>query len=213
MGDSSSKNTETSRISSNGSRLQKEVVLVHGILNTGGVFRRMKNYLVSEGLNCHVIKLKPNWGGASIEELSKQLLEFIESRIQSGSDLSLIGFSMGALVSRYYLQELGGHMRVKRFFSVSGPHHGTLIASLWVGKGTAQMRLGSPFLKSLNENQSVLKKMKIVSYRTPFENVIIPSSSSHWDLAENIIFPIISHQWMPFSKLICQDITSRILKD
>lgn len=191
----------------------RDVVMVHGIMTTGGVFFRMKNYLERQGMRCHVIQLKPYWGGAKLEDLATQLQKFIDDNVQDGGDLSLVGYSMGALVCRYYLQELGGYKKAKRFFSISGPHHGTIFAYTWIGKGTAQMRLGSTFLDNLNKKQDILKNMTLVSYRTRFENVIIPSKSSHWDIAENVICPVISHQWMVLSKRVSKNICSRIKKD
>ncbi len=37
---------------------------------------------------------------------------------------------MGGVVSRYYLQRLGGLARVRRFVTISSPHHGTVTAYL-----------------------------------------------------------------------------------
>lgn len=184
--------------------------MVHGIFHSSGNFRWMKKRLEARGIVCHAIDLKPNTGFAPIESLAEQLLHFIEDRTAPDSDLSLIGFSMGTLVSRYYLQCLEGHQRINRFFSIAGPHHGTLCAYLWPGKGTAQMRPNSPFLSQLNQSDSILEDMPVFSYRTPFDNVIIPSSSSHWDRAHNLTFNIISHQYMPFSRQILNHILTHI---
>lgn len=191
-------------------KMGKDVVMVHGIFNTGRVFWRMRRYFESKGLRCHTIDLKPNWGGAEIEVLSAQLRDFITERTERGSDITLIGNSMGALVSRYYIQELGGIHIVSRFMSIAGPHHGTLCAYFWIGKGTKQMRFNSPFLKRLEEGENQLKGFPITSYRTRWENVIIPSSSSHWDIADNKVVPVISHQYMPFSMHVARDIFRRI---
>ena len=42
--------------------------------------------------------------------------------------LDIVGFSMGALASRHYIQRGAGKQRVRRFVSISGPHAGTLTA-------------------------------------------------------------------------------------
>lgn len=190
----------------------RHVVLVHGIFNTGWVFRTMVQAFEQKGFRCHVIRLTPSWGGAPIEDLSAQLSQFITDRVPGGEKVSLVGFSMGALVCRYYLQYLDGIRNVTGFYSISGPHHGTVWSWFWVGKGTGQMRINSPFLRHLKEGEGVIRDsgIPVVSYRTPYDQVIIPSTSSHWPMAENIVYPLISHQWMPHSKRVIEDIARRL---
>ena len=190
----------------------RHVVLVHGIFNTGWVFRTMVRAFEQKGFYCHVIRLTPSWGGAPIESLSAQLSQFIKNRVSDEEKVSLVGFSMGSLVCRYYLEYLDGIQKVTGFYSISGPHHGTVWSWFWVGKGTAQMRINSPFLRHLKVGEAVLREsgIPVVSYRTPYDQVIIPSTSSHWDLAENIVYPLISHQWMPHSKRVIEDISHRL---
>ena len=43
-----------------------------------------------------------------------------------------------------------------------------------------QLRPNSNFLKNLELKESILKSIKIYSFRTPFDLMIIPSSSSVW---------------------------------
>jgi triacylglycerol lipase len=185
-------------------------VLVHGIFNTGWVFRRMVRHLEDHGIRCHVITLKPCWGGPPIEELSAQLKQFIHDAVPEGDRFSLIGFSMGALVCRYYLQALGGYHRTRQFFSISAPHHGTIWSWVWIGRGTVQMRGNSEFLTRLNANQDMLSGMDLVSYWTPWDQVIIPPGSSVWSMAENVRVPVVTHQWMPNSLTVIGDILKRI---
>ena len=61
------------------------------------------------------------------------------------SDTFVVGSSMGALVSRAYVQRFEGKQRVRRFVSISGPQHGT--ATAWalpyvVGKPAVERLLG-----------------------------------------------------------------------
>lgn len=190
--------------------LTREAVLVHGIFNSGRVFRTMVRHLQKNNIQCHIIQLKPSWGGAPIESLAHQLDSFIKNRIANNNPFSLIGFSMGSLVCRYYLQKLYHENNVSHFFSICGPHHGTLWAWFWIGKGTHQMKFRSPFLTDLNNNQHLLKDIPTVSYRTPFDQVIIPSKSSCLENAENIVYPLLSHQWMPHSRRVINHIIQTI---
>jgi len=58
-----------------------------------------------------------------IRRSSKQLGRFIENL--EFPSIILIGHSLGTLVSRYYVESLGGKDKVKRLILMGGPHYGT----------------------------------------------------------------------------------------
>ena len=58
-----------------------------------------------------------------IRQSSKQLGKFIENL--EFPSIILIGHSLGTLVSRYYVELLGGKDKVKRLILMGGPHYGT----------------------------------------------------------------------------------------
>src|SRR5688500_8203209 len=94
------------------------VVLVHGIYSSSRDMARMARHLRSHGREVFTPDLSPNCGRAGIDELAQQLAEFTETHLQ-GRKFDLVGFSMGGLVSRYYVQRLGGADRVTHFVTVS----------------------------------------------------------------------------------------------
>ena len=132
------------------------VLLVHGIWKSGTSFSAMSRFLTARAFEVHTIDLKPNDGSAPIPDLAAQVATFVENLLPPGAPLDLVSFSMGGVVSRYYLQRLGGIDRVKRFVTVSSPHHGTMTAYLRRLPGTLQMRPDSDFLRELNGDVSML---------------------------------------------------------
>jgi triacylglycerol lipase len=116
---------------------------------------------------------------------------------------------MGGLVSRHYLQELGGAGRCERFFTISSPHNGTQAAWCYPGEGARQMRPGSEFLERLSRSESKLGDMPVVSYRTPMDLIILPADSSVWERAENLEFPVLLHPLMLDARPVIQDIERR----
>jgi triacylglycerol lipase len=118
------------------------VLLVHGIFSTGRDMERLARHLRSQGREVHVPTLTPNGGQAALEELARQLADYA-AREFNGRRFDLVGFSMGGLVSRYYLQRLGGANHVNCFVSLAAPHHGTQMARLGSLPGWVQMRPGS----------------------------------------------------------------------
>lgn len=154
------------------------VVLVHGIWNTAGIFSVLQRYLENLGWKVYSLSMKPNNGDAPLSVLAEQLAVFVEERLGPKRSFDLVGFSMGGLISRYYLQRLGGLARVQRFVSVSTPHQGTALALLSSRLGVGQMRPGSPFLRWLNADMHRLETIRFFSFWTPFDLLILPPWSS-----------------------------------
>lgn len=189
----------------------ERVVLVHGIFEDGQAFDSLKRRLETHGVKCYVPKLKPNNGRGGLEVAAENLKADIEAEFGENEKFALVSFSMGGLISRYYLQNLGGAERCESFITISTPHHGTAVAHLFPTKGSEQMRPGSPFLRDLAENEESLGNIPVVSYRTPMDMIILPTKSSVWDRAENHSMPVSLHPLMLHSKPVLDDIEKRLI--
>ena len=185
------------------------IVLVHGFISTGKIFFYIKKKLEAQGHKCFAPTLKPIDAKYGIDDLAAKLKDYIENNSEIDSNFALVGFSMGGIICRYYLQELGGIKRVKKVFTISSPHHGSYMSYLYPGKGMKQLRPNSIFINMLIEKENLLDGLKIYSYRTPFDLMIIPNSSSVWDIATNKIFLSVMHSSMLInSKLVKEIITN-----
>ena len=142
--------------------------------------------------------------------MAKQLRAAINEEFGPEVPFSMVAFSMGGLVSRHYLQNLGGAGRCRGFHSIATPHNGTYTAYLYPGIGTKQMRPDSSFLTALNENDTVFDTIPTTSYRTPFDGVIIPSRNSTWDKAENITINSFLHPSLLWRKGLHADLLKRL---
>ena len=188
-----------------------EIIMVHGIWDKGTVYRRMAHSLTEQGHNCHHPDLEPANGAHGLADLAEKLKAYIDQTIGSEVPFALIGFSMGTVISRYYLQVLGGASRVSHFFSISGPLRGTLTAHFWPGKASRDMRFRSKLLQTLNADTSALEHTTIHSYRTPFDLLIIPARSSHWEIADdNHIVPALFHHRMLIHPKVHQHIAETL---
>jgi pimeloyl-ACP methyl ester carboxylesterase len=98
------------------------VVFIHGIFASAGVFRPMTQGLVEKtGAKVASFTHAP---GASIDRIARRLAELVE-RVPARCRVHLVGHSLGGLVARYYVQELGGHARVAQTISLGAPFGGT----------------------------------------------------------------------------------------
>lgn len=172
------------------------VVLVHGIDDTASKFNTMRGFLESQGWPTHALSLTPNDGRVGLEHLAKQLSTYIESTVDAHQPIDLIGFSMGGIVSRYYVQRLAGIQRVQRFITLASPHNGTWLAYLRNNAGAAQMRRWSTFLAELNGDVEMLSQIQFTSIWTPLDLMIVPAHSSRLPVGDNLQIPVMSHPWM-----------------
>lgn len=162
------------------------VVLVHGIHSDSRDMTRMARHFRAEGREVFTPDLSPNGGQATIEELGQQLAEFAASHMPRGRKFDLVGFSMGGLVSRYYVQRLGGAEHVGHLITLAAPHHGTIFARLHPGAGAAEMRRDSAFLRELATDNAKLARVKFTCFYTPLDLVVVPASSSVMPQARNV---------------------------
>ncbi|MGJ5675879.1 MAG: esterase/lipase family protein [Nostochopsis sp.] len=172
------------------------VVLVHGIFDTGRVFNKMISYLRQRGWNVYNLDLLPNTGNGSLERLAQQVADFVNAIFAPEQPIDLVGFSMGGIVSRYYVQRLGGINRVQRFVTISSPHNGTWLAYCHPGLGCVQMRPDSALLQDLNQDFDMLSQINFTSIWTPYDLMIIPSNSSKMPVGREVTVPVMIHAWM-----------------
>jgi triacylglycerol lipase len=195
-----------------GTPIARHAVLVHGIFEDGTRLEKMKKRLESHGIECICPKLLHHDGTGGLDYLAEHLKQDIDRAFGSDKPIILIGFSMGGLVSRHYLQDLGGASRCATFITISSPHRGTNVAWGYYSKGAVQMRPGSEFLANLERTESRLGKIPVVSYRTPMDLIILPTESSVWERADNVKVPVAIHPLMVRSEKVLSDIERRILK-
>ena len=173
------------------------VVLVHGLYDTAAKMRVLSAHLEQLGWSVYCLNLTPNDGSGCLKFLASQVSTFVDRHFSPKEPIDLLGFSMGGLVTRYYLQRLGGIDRVQRYISISAPNQGTLTAYSFSSEGICQMRPTSPFIRDLNQDwDQYQSKLQITTIWTPFDLMIIPATSSCLGFGKEIALPVWVHAWM-----------------
>ncbi len=170
----------------------------------------LSRHLTAHGHSCLSPSLKPSDARSGLAVLSGQLGQFISRSLPPDSRLALVGYSMGALVCRHYLQELDGRNRVAAFFSLAGPHAGTLTAFLYPGRGAEEMRPGSAFLRRLDETSGRLSGIATVCYWSPLDPFVIPTKSACLDGTEHVRLPYSFHPILTHDRRVRRDIARRL---
>ena len=173
------------------------LLLIHGIGDTSRIFNQMVAYLSDRGwVDIHTINLFPNNGEIGLDKLALQIRAYVDCHLATTASIDLIGFSMGGIVSRYYLQRLGGWKKVRHFLTLSSPHNGTWTGYLRQTVGVCQMRPKSPFLHDLNQTVHELAQVNFTSLWTPYDLMILPASSSYLPVGKMIQLPVLAHPLM-----------------
>jgi triacylglycerol lipase len=176
------------------------VLLVHGIWDSAARLDPLKSGLEQRGVPVvRAMNLVPSDGRASIRELADLVAS--EARAfaaeQKAERIDLVGFSMGALVSRVFLHRCGGKERVRRFVSISGPHHGTWSAFALPLRGVRDMRPRSALLRDLEDDRDPFGAVDVHCVYTPFDLMILPPKSSVLPTARSVrAIPIPMHRFM-----------------
>ena len=147
----------------------------------------------------HAVDLVPNDGRARIAALGAFVALEAEAlaKRESAEKVDIVGFSMGALVSRWYVQRGGGKDRVRRFVSISGPHHGTMTAYALPLAGARDMRPDSALLKDLGADAEPFGSVEVHCVYTPYDLMIVPARSAvHASACSVREFPVAMHRWM-----------------
>jgi triacylglycerol lipase len=153
------------------------LVLVHGLWDSPRLFNRLRKELGGARDPLLVPHLPHRLGATPIEPLAERLGERILQAFGPEQPVDLLGFSMGGVIGRTWLQRHGGAARVRRFISVASPQQGTITAQpwpRWLLGGIADLKLGSPLLRHLNADLEPLQQVECISYYSPADQVVVP---------------------------------------
>ncbi|MFJ3665498.1 lipase family alpha/beta hydrolase [Streptomyces sp. NPDC090106] len=178
------------------------VVLLHGFIDNRSVFVLLRRSLAQHGrrrteslnyspLTCDI---------RTAAELLGRHIEEICERTGSGR-VDIVGHSLGGLIARYYVQRLGGDLRVRTLVTLGTPHSGTRVVPLADAHPIVrQMRPGSEVLEELSRPAPDCRT-HFVSFWSDLDHLMDPLETAcidHPDLmAQNVRVSGIGHLALP----------------
>lgn len=190
------------------------VLLIHGIDDTRTVMQPLGRYLEGQGWRTFAFDMVPSNGQVGFEALARQVQRQVaEVRARTGAEkVDLVGFSLGGMVARVYLQDLGGAAEVERLVTISSPHHGSWMAYFRWNELGEELRPGSRVYERLNGNLDGLSGVRHTAIWTPFDLMIVPSWSSVLPGARDIRIPVVLHPLM-LRDARCHEAVSAALRE
>jgi pimeloyl-ACP methyl ester carboxylesterase len=178
------------------------VVLLHGFIDNRSVFVLLRRSLAQHGrhrieslnyspLTCD-IRTAAELLGRHIEEICER----------TGSrQVDVVGHSLGGLIARYYVQRLGGDLRVRTLVTLGTPHSGTRVVPLANAHPIVrQMRPGSAVLEELAQPAPGCRT-HFVSFWSDLDHLMDPLETAcieHPDLTvQNVRVSGIGHLALP----------------
>ncbi len=178
------------------------VVLLHGFIDNRSVFVLLRRSLAQHGrqqieslnyspLTCD-IRTAAELLGRHIEEICER----------TGSrQVDVVGHSLGGLIARYYVQCLGGDLRVRTLVTLGTPHAGTRVVPLANAHPIVrQMRPGSALLEELARPAPGCRT-HFISFWSDLDHLMDPLETARIDhpdlMVQNVQVTGIGHLALP----------------
>jgi triacylglycerol lipase len=172
------------------------LVLVHGLLDSPAVFDRLLRALGGGRGDPLMPALPLRLGLTPIEAAAAELGRWIDAAYPATTTIDLLGFSIGGVIARTWIQHRGGHRRTRRFISVGSPQQGTLTAWPWprrLFRGVADLRHGSALLRDLNSDLTALQGIECHSFYSALDLAVLPGWRAVLPIGERTLLPVATH--------------------
>ena len=191
------------------------LVLVHGLWDSPRLFHRLQQTLGDRRTPLLIPHLPHGLGSTPIPQLASQLGSHIEAAFGPDTPIDLLGFSMGGVIGRTWIQLLGGHRRTRRFISVGSPQRGTLTAQpwpRWLLASIADMKWGSPLLSQLNQNLDGLRDVECHSYYCSRDLMVLPGWRAVLPVGPRQALPVRTHQQLMRHPAALEPLVAELLR-
>ncbi len=193
---------------------RRPVILVHGWVHNRSAFLLMQRVLRRAGLGpVHAFEYPSLTSDLNL--VARHLAPVVERVVDHARADScvLVGHSMGGLVARQYVQELGGDDLVDTVITMGTPHRGTYAAWLGLGRAAEQCRPGSEYLAAL-EHTARPGLARWISYYSDLDFMITPAVSAKLLTpaldATNVRIRDIGHLSLLLSRSVLADLLMRL---
>lgn len=184
-------------------------IFVHGFMAAGPVFDPLRNHVES----VHSVRtIDFSYGPMSrFETVAEKLARVIDDAVRPNETITIVGHSLGGLLARWYMQELGGASRVNKLVTLATPHAGTQSARVVPGTLASALRPGSPVIEQLRATRHRTLNIPHVAIVAGEDFMVTPPSSAaavegavvHW-------YPDLGHNEMLYDARI-RDLVTKLL--
>ncbi len=190
------------------------IILIHGLWNTSSIFSSITPKLDNIGIEYFAPTLEHSYGMTSILDLTNKLNELILEKYGLEKEIDILGFSMGGIIGRHWLQKFNGYKRTRRLISIGSPHRGTLMAQLipkYPFKGISEMKINSKFLRELANNDFFLDDIECINFFTYWDLMVFPGWWTNLNFGKKISVKVYKHRNLVRKKSVVDKIIDEII--
>ena len=173
------------------------IILIHGLWNTSSIFSLISSKLDEKEVEYFAPTLNHAFGMTSIVELTNLIDQLIVEKYGLEQEIDILGFSMGGIIGRYWINKFNGHKRTKRFITIGSPHNGTLTSQLvpkYPFRGISEMKINSSLLRDLANYDYFLNGIDCISFFTYWDLMVFPGWRANLNVGEKISLNIFKHR-------------------
>ena len=196
------------------------LVLVHGLWDTPRLFDRLISHLDGAIPQLLVPHLPHGLGKVPIATMAHWLNHEINAVYGKTTTIDILGFSMGGLISRCWIEDHGGHARTRRFTCVGSPQQGTLTAQLVPGRwlpSIADMKVGSPLLRRLDrahqQQPERLAQIECHSFYCQLDLMVVPAWRGVLPVGSRRALPVWTHPQLILHPIAIDALTETLLQE
>ena len=192
----------------------RPIVLIHGLWNTSDIFNSLTKKLDKYSIDYFAPTLQHDFGKVSIIDLTKLLNGLIIKNYGLGTEIDLLGFSMGGIIGSYWLKYFEGNKRIRKFISIGSPHKGTLTAQIFPKfplKGISEMKINSKLLKDLYASNDFLEDINCISFFTNWDLMVFPGWKAYLPKGNKYSLNILKHKNLMKNEYALNEIVKKII--
>ena len=190
------------------------IILIHGLWNTSSIFSFITSKLDEQGVDYFAPTLNHSFGMTSIVELTNLMDQLILEKYGLQQEIDVLGFSMGGVIGRYWINKFNGYKRTKRFITIGSPHNGTLASQLvpkYPFRGISEMKINSSLLRDLAKYDYFLNDIDCISFFTFWDLMVFPGWRAHLNVGEKISLKILKHRNLVRNPAAVEKIIERLM--
>jgi triacylglycerol esterase/lipase EstA (alpha/beta hydrolase family) len=181
------------------------VVLIHGFFASAGALRPMRLRLEREGARVATFTHAP---GQGVRSIARRLARLVHA-IPDGARVHIVGHSLGGIVARWYVQELGGHARVAQTISLASPFGGAPLAKRLPYLVGADLHAASSTLERLRASPYAAR-VRHTSIIAGEDHLIVPQRSAAFHHGDVFVMSGRSHNSLLFDEEVARIIADRV---
>ncbi len=190
------------------------IILIHGLWNTSSIFSLISSKLDEKEVEYFAPTLNHAFGMTSIVELTNLMDHLIVEKYGLEQEIDILGFSMGGIIGRYWINKFNGYKRTKRFITIGSPHNGTLTSQLvpkYPFRGISEMKINSSLLRDLANYDYFLNDIDCISFFTYWDLMVFPGWRANLNVGEKIALKIFKHRNLVRNQAAVERIIERLM--